>query len=143
MPAMRCGEFRATHTPETTARTPHPPFGLLLPQGEKADPGIAVSTSLLPLGEKVDLPKAETDEGEAPQPLDRRQNRNPGFVRHQAASGPSFSPLGGCTDRTVSICGRPSRVRNVIDCPARSPSSAVPTGVRTDTRRVAMSASAG
>jgi hypothetical protein len=53
-------------------RTPHPPFGHLLPQGEEANTAnIAVGSSLLPLREKVDRPKAETDEG-LPVALDQK-----------------------------------------------------------------------
>ena len=45
--------------------TPHPPFGHLLPQGEKALWRDRAHASLRPLGEKVDRPQAETDEGKA------------------------------------------------------------------------------
>ncbi|MEO9230880.1 MAG: sugar phosphate isomerase/epimerase [Devosia sp.] len=46
-------------------RTPHPPVGHLLPQGEKAiEPGNLSRDSLLPSREKVDRPEVETDEGD-------------------------------------------------------------------------------
>jgi hypothetical protein len=44
--------------------TPHPPFGHLLPQGEKAmEPRVWQSGLLLPLWEKVARAQRETDEG--------------------------------------------------------------------------------
>ena len=71
----------------------------------------------------------------------------PAAVTGYAASGPgSSSPSsgsGGRTARTVSTCLRPSRVIQVIDWPCRSPISAAPTGVSTDTRPSAISALAG
>ena len=46
----------------TSDTTPHPPFGHLLPQGEK-EGAEALSRHPLPLRERVDQPKAETGEG--------------------------------------------------------------------------------
>lgn len=66
----------------------------------------------------------------------------PGLKGTGYRSGPR-SPLQCSTARTVRRRRPPSRALQPIDWPTRSPSSAVPTGVSTEMRAAAMSASAG